>query len=470
MKTITNSVLFALLCYIISGCMVSCTSDDYQIESPNFTTNGTKTFSLKFNGNVNGYEDQSTRAGSETKSWKDGNTVFVKFVVNDTTFVFGAAEYKEKPNTWNITFKGNLPETTNGKCSVFFTDSIVSTSGDSLVNLSRHDGSYFTDDATYNFNGIEISINAIMSPLNGRIRFLGDSIESVKIVGITSLSSFNAKTFEFKTDTAEVMTNCAHANSDSTFYYTDYIYGMFTDSVKPSLYMESKEGTFRRSCNNVKLSSGSSGYIKCPQEDNYNGWTWFTGSETKVFSDAIDLGLSVLWSKRNLGAEYDYDYGYYTSWGDVDGSNTNTNSYYSNTNHWTPLSIDFTGLTSYDRSTKTLGEKWYTPSDKEWNELLTCNIRYTSKNGVGGYEITGKNGNTIFLPLAGRVSGTDTTFDGIASDGYYWSSSFGRKDWSSSNASYFYEGSFCWFNKSNLLTLGKQFMYYKCSIRPVMVK
>lgn len=452
--------------------MVSCSADDYLLSVNEHEDGGTKTYSLVFDGKVNEYEDKYTRSGTEAKEWADGSSLFIKFEVDDASFVTGVAEYREKPDTWVITFKGNLPETTNGKCSVFYADSVLSTSGDSLVNLSRYHGTYMTNSASYNFNGIEISIKANLEPMNGRIRFLGDSIESVKIIGITSLSSFNAKTFELEYDSTEVMTNCTHANADSTFYYTDYIYGFFTDSVKPSLYIESKEGTFRRSCNNVKMSSGSSGYIRCPQEDNYNGWTYFSGLNSQIFSDAVDLGLSVLWSKKNLGAEYDYDYGYYTSWGDNEGTNTLTNSddYYISS--WAPLTCDYTGLASYDMATKTLGEKWYTPSDAEWKELISCGMRYTSKNGVGGYMVVGKNKNSIFIPFAGYVSGVSTTFDGVASDGFYWSSSFSKKEWSNYNNhySYYFLGSCCRFDKKNSPYLEPEFMYLKGSIRPVKAK
>ena len=46
--------------------------------------------------------------------------------------------------------------------------------------------------------------------------------------------------------------------------------------------------------------------------------------------------------------------------------------------------------------------------------------QWTTRNGVYGRLFTGSNGNSLFLPAAGR---SDSMFSEAGSDGYYWSSS-----------------------------------------------
>ena len=49
--------------------------------------------------------------------------------------------------------------------------------------------------------------------------------------------------------------------------------------------------------------------------------------------------------------------------------------------------------------TDTWGSKWRIPKKDEWEELLAnCTITNKTVNGIDGYLVTGKNGNTIFLP------------------------------------------------------------------------
>jgi len=62
------------------------------------------------------------------------------------------------------------------------------------------------------------------------------------------------------------------------------------------------------------------------------------------------------------------------------------------------------------------------PTDAEWTELLTeCTWTWTTQNGVNGRLVTGKNGNSIFLPAAGYRKYSELCYAG--SYGGFWSSS-----------------------------------------------
>jgi hypothetical protein len=62
------------------------------------------------------------------------------------------------------------------------------------------------------------------------------------------------------------------------------------------------------------------------------------------------------------------------------------------------------------------------PTQQQFQELKdNCTWTWTTRNGKNGYEVKGKNGNSIFFPAAGYRDGAG--LNGAGSRGYYWSSS-----------------------------------------------
>ncbi len=158
---------------------------------------------------------------------------------------------------------------------------------------------------------------------------------------------------------------------------------------------------------------------------------------------AVDLGLSVKWANRNLGAKAPEEFGDYYAWGE-----TTTKSYYWwSTYKWctgTTVTNEHLPdkLTKYNINTKygqvddkkklepsddaahiILGGSWRMPTSGEFSELLqNCTMVWTTLNGVNGYRLTSKkNGNSIFLPAADEKNQDSVYYAG--SYGYYWSSS-----------------------------------------------
>ena len=142
----------------------------------------------------------------------------------------------------------------------------------------------------------------------------------------------------------------------------------------------------------------------------------------------VDLGLSVKWATCNVGATTPEEYGDYFAWGE-----TTMRAEYDTLNY--PINglskselqsqgyIDSEGnLTSqYDAATANWGGNWRMPTNDELEELIkNCTWKWISLNGFEGYEVTGPNGNSIFLPAAGyrRVY----SLRNAGSYGSYWSS------------------------------------------------
>jgi len=167
------------------------------------------------------------------------------------------------------------------------------------------------------------------------------------------------------------------------------------------------------------------------------------GNGTYNGHDYIDLGLpsGTMWATCNVGADNPEDYGDYFAWGETQSKTTyNWSTYvYCNgdynqlTKYCTQSDFGFNGFTdnlktlqsSDDAATANWGEGWRTPTYSEWVELLTrCDYTWTTQNGVNGFLLTARNGNSIFLPAAGNRS--DADLNHIGSGGYYWSSSLSK--------------------------------------------
>lgn len=149
---------------------------------------------------------------------------------------------------------------------------------------------------------------------------------------------------------------------------------------------------------------------------------------------AVDLGLSVKWATCNVGANKPSDYGNYFAWGEVlPKSNYSENTYkwgktingeygeeYEYTKYCAADGLKVL-LKEDDAATVNWGGKWRMPTNREMEELEEkCLFKMVFNDGVKGWEVTGPNGKTIFLPCAGYRVGTSVETKGTV--GHYWSS------------------------------------------------
>ena len=163
------------------------------------------------------------------------------------------------------------------------------------------------------------------------------------------------------------------------------------------------------------------------------------------------MGLSVKWASFNLGAKKPEEYGDYFAWGEIEpyyssldpltwnegktgynwasykwcmGSENTMIKYCSNSEYgYNGFSDTKTVLDLEDDTANVnLGGNWRMPTDAEWTELrYNCTWTWTTQDGVNGYLVSASNGNSIFLPAAGYLSGTNLKF--VGTFGNYWSSS-----------------------------------------------
>ena len=258
------------------------------------------------------------------------------------------------------------------------------------------------------------------------------------------------------------------------------------------------EGTQESS---VTVSTGASVTVVATPADGYKFIGWYIGeSDTPVSTDAaytftvtadivllakfeliesssttyeaIDLGLpsGLKWATCNVGASSPEEYGGYYAWGEIEEKD----DYSWDTYRW--CNGSYASMTKYctDDSFGTVDNKilldpeddvahvkwggsWRMPIEAEQDELRNnCTWTWTTLNGVNGYEVTGPNGNSIFLPAAGYRNGTEVYHRGYF--GCYWSSLLGSNG--GYNAFYLYfDGSDYDWNYSD--------RYIGLSVRPV---
>mgnify|MGYP002623252700 CR=1 FL=1 len=135
--------------------------------------------------------------------------------------------------------------------------------------------------------------------------------------------------------------------------------------------------------------------------------------------NAVDLGLSVQWCDRNLGALSIEGTGNYYAWGETEPKEKytwDTYSYGSSKNNVRDIGMNISG-TQYDAATKLLGDGWRIPTRAEFIELKNkCTWERATENGVEGYRATGPSGKSIFFARRGGYH----SYGSVYQDDYFY--------------------------------------------------
>lgn len=231
------------------------------------------------------------------------------------------------------------------------------------------------------------------------------------------------------------------------------------------LYHDSNDEWVKINYNDSSTEYDSSGYYAKTVSDIILFFHEPEPVETPV--TVLNLGLSVNWGDRNLGAAAPERFGSYFAWGEKE-----TKTIYSLDNYlfydgeynawdhparyvWMDHSFCVPIFTKYnhrdqkvildqedDAAHLLLGGDWRMPTPEEWQELIdNCSWEWTTVNGVEGQKGTSlKNGETIFLPAASlRVDDSlqKWDYDLVQYESYYdfgyYPSSYVDREWRSSS-------------------------------------
>ena len=196
----------------------------------------------------------------------------------------------------------------------------------------------------------------------------------------------------------------------------------------------------------------------------------------------VDLGLSVKWAAWNLGAFSPEEQGDFYAWGETAPKvlyeeenykwwpgpyGENPTKYFGGNVQIPGRSMDLED----DVAHVILGGRWRLPTREEFEELCSrCSISSNAPYLDYGFAFTSPNGNSIFLPTAGRVrsiKGVRSQFSSIytldSNSGYYWST-----DLEMNNVSY--AGALLFTHDTTPITFPYSRStegYMGCSVRPV---
>lgn len=180
-------------------------------------------------------------------------------------------------------------------------------------------------------------------------------------------------------------------------------------------------------------------YIEIEENIVYFGKSKSYKPTESIFFASGDLGLSVIWANKNVGATTTEDVGGYYAWGVTDAysasvpykwfnaDGSKANKYVSQNSHSVSGTAD--GLTvleaADDVASKTMGSEWRMPTKKEIDDLkaLDCLEGYVL-NGKKGLLFVGNGDHKydgLFIPYGGYKDKSDTPKD--KDHAYLWSSS-----------------------------------------------
>lgn len=173
-------------------------------------------------------------------------------------------------------------------------------------------------------------------------------------------------------------------------------------------------------------------YAVADGEYHYGEIRSFTTTSDYTPGEAVDLGLSVKWANRNIGASQPEQFGISFYWGETLNSESKDWHEFSLSTLINQGYIDDNNnlSSSYDTAAQIWGSKWRMPTKDEFQELIDkCTWKNTIKNGVNVFLITGPNSNVIYLPYASEV---DYWSSSSSSANSYYLNFYSTHSWSSS--------------------------------------
>ena len=166
--------------------------------------------------------------------------------------------------------------------------------------------------------------------------------------------------------------------------------------------------------------------------------------------DYVDLGLpsGLKWATCNVGADSSERYGCFYAWGEVEPKELYKSDTYIKRRK---RPNDISGNPTYDVARAKWGSSWRMPTIDEFQELIDeCKWKRKKVGWNEGYIVSGPNGNSIFLPLAGYKHACCVLCDRWS--GHYWSSTRERS---------------LYFNSSAAREVTNSSSYYGHNVRPV---
>ncbi len=388
--------------------------------------------------------DCSSSLGSQFREMKYNAQNFINSVAANTS------EFKvEAPTTVTASLANDFTITVNW--------SVVKHAKSYDVYRSIYSSGSFTKVAT----GVEKTSWTDSNPLPGNNYYRVCSVGH----GLTSQPSSTSNVINYALDAPSNVT--ASATNDYTVKlkwnaveHADY-YVVYRSNAEDGTYNQVSSEVTSTSWTDTEPFDGFNYYYVAAYGHGLEAYDKKNVLLVYLTTQFVDLGLpsGTLWATCNIGANSPEEYGDYFAWGETEGYHDGKTVFLWSTYKWCNGSYD--NLTKYcndssygnfqwdkngryyhftddkymldledDAAYVNLGPAWRMPSKQQFQELINSSYTttaWTTLNGVYGRKITSKkNGNSIFLPAAGRRY--DTSLSDVGSSGRYWSRNLYESD------------------------------------------
>lgn len=218
------------------------------------------TYSMRLNSSFEDYGN-GTRAAH---SWNDGSKLYLQFF-EGTSRITGTATFNLVEDAWAVSTSKPLTALDGAYCEVYYfvnpSAALSTTVSMDLKTVTYGDksGSYILeeDDA--------IAVTASLSPLTGRIRFVGTPGTTYTVSGLSTYTNYSASTNTFTPSSRKLSVAIGEEGS------SDYYYALFENESRLVVNGEGKSAYLRTFADHV-LTAGSSGFVTLPSAEELGAW------------------------------------------------------------------------------------------------------------------------------------------------------------------------------------------------------
>lgn len=251
----------AVLLAWMGGFLLSCSQEEVGEAEGDSSVH---TYTMRLNTSFKEF-GQGTRAAY---SWADGSKLYLQFFENGSR-ITGTATFDLEANAWTVTTSKAVTAPEGAHCEAYYFQN-PSVALSSTVSLDLETVTYADKNGTYILEEGEdeddvVAVTAVLSPLTGRIRFVGMPEKEYTVSGLTTYTSYSLSTNTFVEASRKLSVPMDDEGS------SDYFYAFFDDESQLVVDGEGKSA-YLRTFGDYVLEAGSSGFVTLPSVDALGAW------------------------------------------------------------------------------------------------------------------------------------------------------------------------------------------------------